>query len=123
MRLYHGRLKNVEKTEHLLAYGEAIQRWNDVFKGTGSNPLNTAINNRYGREAVNYIVSLAVCSHATVCRPSRYVRVALTLLGAGRPPSGAVQPSNAATGGIPTSRRYRGEPLRGSGTLIMGAVA
>jgi hypothetical protein len=55
MRLYNGWLKSVEKTEHLLAYGEAIQRWNDVFKGTGSNPLNTAVNNRYGKEAVDYI--------------------------------------------------------------------
>jgi hypothetical protein len=55
MRLYNGWLKSVEKTEHLLAYGETLQRWNDVFKGSGSNPLNTAVNNRYGKEAVNYI--------------------------------------------------------------------
>ncbi|MDR0557934.1 MAG: hypothetical protein LBG43_08745, partial [Treponema sp.] len=55
MRLYNGWLKSVEKTEHLLAYGETLQRWNDVFKGAGSNPLNTAVNNRYGKKAVDYI--------------------------------------------------------------------
>jgi hypothetical protein len=53
--LYNVWAKSVADTEHFMAYAGTVRRLNNIYKGRDARRLRTAIEGRYGKNALNFI--------------------------------------------------------------------